>query len=96
MDRRSIHATRFYLGEKAANLADRWGLKELSNTLDSRFRAGSGTVDLSTRWATNQYAEQPCVFCILRFHFFIVYFVFLIPDLLYNLAGKRHVGYWPV
>ena len=44
MDRRSIHATRFYLGEKAANLADRWGLKELSNTLDSRFRAGSGTV----------------------------------------------------
>ena len=43
MDRLSIHATCFYLGEKAANLADRWGLGELSNTLDSRFQAGSGT-----------------------------------------------------
>ena len=43
MDRLSIHATCFYLGEKAANLADHWGLRELSNTLDSRFRAGCGT-----------------------------------------------------
>ena len=43
MDRRSIHATRLSLGEKAAKLDDRWGLGELSNTLDSRFRAGRGT-----------------------------------------------------
>ena len=43
MDRLSIHATCFYLGEKAANLAERWGLGKLSNNLDSRFRAGSGT-----------------------------------------------------
>ena len=25
-------------------------------------------MDVSTRWATNQYAEQPCVFCIIRFY----------------------------
>ena len=24
-------------------------------------------MDVSTRWATNHYAEQPCVLCIIRF-----------------------------